>query len=136
MNEMNEAQELFETISRHLFAQGERSTKKIGLYDRCVYRGNNGLKCAVGAIIPDDQYDPDFDTKNMTVSRITCDLPSAELRGLFQRNINLLSYLQSVHDNAANWETSENMMNALIEVGDDFELKVEFLDGFYFGMAA
>jgi hypothetical protein len=27
----------------------------------CSYRGAGGTKCAIGALIPDDKYDPDFE---------------------------------------------------------------------------
>lgn len=48
---MSLKQELFDRISKHLLKQNERSAEHIG--GACRYRGDNGLKCAVGAIIPD-----------------------------------------------------------------------------------
>ena len=137
MNEMNEAQSLFETISRHLFAQGELSVKPKNpnsVYDRCAYRGENGLKCAVGAVLPDEEYQKVFDEANMPVTSVVYELDHGPTRKLFMGNLDLLANLQAVHDDARNWETSENMTNALIKVGTMFCLKVEFIDQCYFGM--
>lgn len=131
---MSEAQTLFETIVRHLFAQGEKSTKVINGKERCAYRGSNGLMCAVGCVIPDDLYVADFDIHNMAVGEMTTNLAKSDTKDLIVRNKDLLANLQAVHDDARNWETSENMTNALIKVGTMFCLKVEFIDQCYFGM--
>ena len=48
-------QEVFEFIVAHLLTQKEKSLDEKGIGYR--YRGENGLKCAVGAIIPDEDYD-------------------------------------------------------------------------------
>jgi len=46
-------QEAFDVMVRHLRKQGCKSLSASG---RCVYRGPRGLRCAVGALIPDDEY--------------------------------------------------------------------------------
>lgn len=46
---------LLKTMSEHLFTQGRLS---VGPGGQCLYRGPDGLKCAVGAIIPDSAYEP------------------------------------------------------------------------------
>lgn len=52
-------QEIFDIAVRHLQHQKERS---MGAFPDgtpcCMYRGNNGMMCAVGALIPDNVYDP------------------------------------------------------------------------------
>lgn len=46
-------QETFDTVVAHLRKQGQKS-----LYNgRCRYRTPDGLKCAVGCLIPDSEYD-------------------------------------------------------------------------------
>lgn len=45
-------QETFDTVIAHLRKQGKQSREG----SRCKYRGPNGLKCAVGCLIPDEQY--------------------------------------------------------------------------------
>lgn len=49
------AQEVFDQVVLHLLAQGERSVGDVN-GSRCLYRGSNGLKCAAGCLIGDDEY--------------------------------------------------------------------------------
>jgi hypothetical protein len=46
-------QELFDYITTFLFKQGEPSVDGDG---NCAYRGNGGLMCAFGCVIPDSIY--------------------------------------------------------------------------------
>jgi len=48
-------QEVFDIVSNHLLTQGKMS---VGIDGFCAYRGENGMKCAAGVLIPDDQYKP------------------------------------------------------------------------------
>ena len=50
------AQEIFDTVVEHLRRQGHRAYKE---EYGCLYRLENGDKCAVGCLIPDHLYDPD-----------------------------------------------------------------------------
>ena len=45
---------VIDTVTEHLLKQNARSEESIE--GRCLYRGPNGLKCAVGALITDDAY--------------------------------------------------------------------------------
>jgi hypothetical protein len=47
-------QEIFDTVAVHLMTQGQRSEDEA--YEECLYRGPDGLKCAAGVLIPDDDY--------------------------------------------------------------------------------
>ena len=49
----NTLQEVFDIVSKHLLKQNERSGFSD---DSCSYRGPNGLKCAAGILIPDEEY--------------------------------------------------------------------------------
>lgn len=49
--------EIFHAVKAHLLKQNMRSF--IGC--DCQYRGPDGLKCAVGALIKDEHYDPEFE---------------------------------------------------------------------------
>lgn len=51
-------QEIFDTCLTHLRAQGQRALNDRGT---CQYRADDGLKCAIGALIPDDKYNPNFE---------------------------------------------------------------------------
>lgn len=52
------AQEVFDTVVRHLYAQRRQAISTDG---RCKYRAPGGLKCAVGVLIPDDKYTAEMD---------------------------------------------------------------------------
>lgn len=50
-------QEIFDRVATHLLTQGRRSDADDGEGKReCLYRGPNGLKCAVGCLIADEHY--------------------------------------------------------------------------------
>jgi hypothetical protein len=52
-------QEMFNKMVAHLREQKAFSVKLNPW--RCRYRGSNGTKCAIGALIPDDKYDHTFE---------------------------------------------------------------------------
>jgi hypothetical protein len=52
-------QEMFNKVWLGLQGQG---WKKSILHGQCKYRGPNGTKCAAGHLIPDDKYDPIFES--------------------------------------------------------------------------
>lgn len=47
-------QEVFNTVATHLFEQGEMAYD--GSKESCMYRTDDGLKCAVGCLVPDETY--------------------------------------------------------------------------------
>jgi len=53
---MSLIQKLFDKAVTHLLTQMAQSISDDG---RCVYRGPNGLKCAIGALLDDAWYDAD-----------------------------------------------------------------------------
>lgn len=61
----NTLQEVFNIVSLHLLKQVKRSTKhlKNSWFLACAYRGNEGMKCAAGVLIPDDKYEPEMECK-------------------------------------------------------------------------
>jgi hypothetical protein len=50
---MKSAQQIFDIAKKHLLKQNRRCTDDQGF---CLYRSAGGLKCAVGVLIPDDEY--------------------------------------------------------------------------------
>ena len=89
-------QEAFETMVRHLRRQGEKSVNAKG---SCVYRGPKALRCAVGCLIPDDQYKRSLEGKG--ASCIANKVPA-----LSDIGPGLLSEMQLVHDDldVSQWE--------------------------------
>lgn len=59
------AQEILDHVAPLLFAQGQRSMLHPCAPDdeepQCAYRGEGGLRCAVGFIIPDELYNPNIE---------------------------------------------------------------------------
>lgn len=96
-------QESFNYICRNLIAASAPSVFRDDTIEetKCQYRGEDGAKCVVGWLIPDEYYHPHMEGKG--VLRLLVDHP--ELRRevpLFQpwRTDDLVT-LQQIHDNAA-----------------------------------
>lgn len=89
-------QEAFETMVRHLRRQWKRSENANGT---CLYRGPDGLRCAVGCLIPDDQYKRSLEYKD--AESIVEDVPALRDIGL-----GILLEMQAVHDefDPSQWE--------------------------------
>ena len=109
---MRTSQEVFNIVANHLLDQNKRSDR--GPVDECLYRGPNGLMCAVGVLIPDEQYHPDMEG---------CDAVSVlngypDLEVFLGNSTGLLHELQQCHDSGlvTDW------INILARIGDDFEL--------------
>lgn len=49
--------EIFDVVSEHLLTQMAVSEKD----QKCCYRSDSGLKCAIGVLIPDSMYTPEMD---------------------------------------------------------------------------
>lgn len=66
---------MFDKMLEHLRAQGCRSVDE---FDSCLYRGPNGTKCAVGALIPDEKYSKDME--DISASGLLNLFPDFEVR--------------------------------------------------------
>lgn len=96
-------QEVFDTVVALLRKQGAKSMsmdQKSKEFAQCAYRGPNGMKCAVGCLIPDDMYDPKIEGCSANSGTIVFILNKL---GIDQQ---LASELQTIHDikNVSNWE--------------------------------
>lgn len=85
------SQEAFDIVVKHLIKQN----KKSDYYGQCVYRSSEGLKCAIGCLIPDKMYSSNLETKNIGAILIENDEIKELLKGI---NEQLLYSLQSIHD--------------------------------------
>ena len=79
-------QEAFTTVVLHLRKQGRPA--RIG--SDCRYRAPDGCKCAIGVLIPDDQYSPKLEGSNV--------LALIHLPALQDLNPKMLYDLQNTHD--------------------------------------
>jgi hypothetical protein len=110
-------QEAFDIVVRHLKTQKTQSKGSFG----CAYKGDNGNKCAVGALIPDDQYKPSLE--GQAVSMIQPDVPALQYL-----NHHLLLALQLAHDDMENWDESGfKAFDILESIGNKFSLNTDAL---------
>ena len=93
------AQSIFDTVLAHLRKQGKAAI----VYDAtrsissCSYRGDNGTSCAVGCLIKDEDYIPQFEGKN--VRGLLTEHGSLAAISWMNPYISLLTALQHGHDN-------------------------------------
>ena len=95
-------EQAFKTMARHMLAQGKRSVvvgrDSFGVeHESCRYRGPDGLKCAVGAIILDEEYRESLE--GLPARHVQALVPS--LQGL---NESMISTVQQIHDK---WPVSD-----------------------------
>ena len=91
------AQEVFDTIARHMLTQNERCTLTESVdTPRCLYRletQGRVLKCAAGCLISDSQYNPNME--NVRWSGLT----DAKSEFRFSSNhAGLITACQDIHD--------------------------------------
>lgn len=119
-------QETFDTVAKHLLTQKKKAwTRGTG----CAYRGEDGTKCAVGCLIPDDRYDSDLEGAGLTINRPEgYSHPRAirlwDLVTELGHNTDLLSSLQVVHD----YSSPEIWVRELGIVARRFHLNDEVLN--------
>lgn len=108
-------QEIFDTVSKHLLAQGVKS-QKIEIVDgmelpaSCLYRGPNNTKCAIGVLISDkyipecENNSPVFEAPVKDALALSLGVPYADVA----ENIEFFADLQDIHDRElpGNWRFS------------------------------
>jgi hypothetical protein len=86
--------EIFKKVEAHLLAQKVKSVDADG---DCMYRGNNGMMCAVGCLIKDEFYNTAMERVAVTAAFVHSVLTKSI--GDYNENTeNMLSQLQTVHD--------------------------------------
>jgi predicted RNase H-like nuclease len=113
---LTDPQEVFDTVAQHLIAQGKKSMARLSEdphpHAVCAYRGENGTKCAVGCLIPDEAYDPSIENTGVVFWKVLRALgvdvePQGprEDSGTYHARclealptLNLLMKLQTIHD--------------------------------------
>ncbi len=85
-------QELFDRVATHLLTQGKRSVVREGCEEECRYRDLDGLKCAIGCLIPDDMYSENLEGKNPG------NIEVIKATGISYDQVSLAKRLQAIHD--------------------------------------
>jgi hypothetical protein len=100
------AQEIFDKVATHLLTQNKQAMNEDDQV--CVYRTDGGLKCAVGVLIPDEDYLPLMEGQYLIGGEPHC----PELHNFLEKaglsaHIKLLHDLQHLHDsnNPDEWLT-------------------------------
>ncbi len=104
-------QEIFDKVAAHLLTQKSKSTAKHPSKsddgEICAYRGEGGKMCAVGCLIPDDNYNFGLERN---VARSAVVMTALEKSGVLSLSPNggmdgkrsqLLMELQQIHDGRA-----------------------------------
>jgi len=93
-------QEVFDKVVQHARTQGKQAITSRG---QCRYRTPDGLKCFIGALIPDEVYGPDMERMRVcALMEIDPDI-SRMFEGI---NPYQLDQLQRIHDEQSpdRWE--------------------------------
>jgi hypothetical protein len=102
-------QNIFNHVALHLMNQKKKAMAANG---QCRYRTTDGLRCAVGCLIPEDEYDEHIEesTLNDLINQKRPHLSPTLERLIYSsdKSYNLLSDLQLLHDesNSRNWESN------------------------------
>lgn len=121
------AQNIYDKVATHLFTQGRRS--RFG--SSCMYRDDLGNSCAVGCLIPNDEYlyEMEFRDADRLISMFKDRVPSIAAMEPFK---DLLSHLQYVHDSSYNWSDTSTMRRALKEIATSRNLDPSILENLSF----
>jgi hypothetical protein len=92
---MKTEQEIFNKVWTHFFI---KNNPRAIVENRCKYRTYNGNKCAVGCLIPYKLYDPKIEGKACDVNSPDNSLIEILKKLYIYKYIDLLSELQSAHD--------------------------------------
>ena len=132
-------QELFDTVAKHLFSQGEPCTNG---YGDCRYRRKNKdgsfdtKRCAIGRCFPDSEYSPAMEGNS--INCLVDIYPTLDKR--FHKNDHrLLAELQRVHDYCdldkfaqatipQFWQTTKMMKEGLRDVARRYNLDDSVLE--------
>lgn len=110
-----ERQEIFDAVVDHLVKQGRRASTE----DSCLYRTDDGLKCAVGFLISDEEYQEEMEGKAVTELAGLEMLPKRLLP-----EVHFLSELQSLHDFALDSDSAFLLSEALGRIERYYYVKV------------
>jgi hypothetical protein len=121
-------QEIFDKVATHLITQGVQALRnpagRAGPTMVCAYRGDNGTMCAAGCLIPDEEYKSWFE--GTPWGDVSYKIPS--LASLTDRDHELISSLQFVHDWEDSWYTIDILKDRLSTVASSYGLSTDILN--------
>ena len=121
-------QEIFDKVANHLLTQNAQaetfvSNESGAVYNICAYRTDDGLKCAVGCLIPDELYS----FKLEGIGTVSPDFPKEIFTSIFGENYSeldtyFLRCLQHIHD----FHDPSEWKSALKEFSISYNLEWKF----------
>lgn len=124
-------QEVFNEVADHLARQKRASTAHMampaGYSSACLYRTPEGLACAVGALIPNEEYSPTFERCTATTILRTASKHPETYPTLAQYVpfTTMLHDLQEVHDTTTSADIAAWWKAGLIEVAMKHSLEFD-----------
>jgi hypothetical protein len=116
----NQKQEVFNRVATHMLTQMKRSMR----YKMCAYRGDNGLKCAVGCLISDENYCPTIEDKTVSSHEVRSRVEATLGTRLEETTTRLLRNMQQIHDNTQPSDWFIRLYNLAVNHG----LKTDAID--------
>lgn len=116
---MSTNQEIYDEVVTFLVKQGKRASGQ----GSCMYRTENGLKCAIGCLIPDELYK--YDMEGPGIVTLLNSFPELDF---LSPHVSLLVSLQSAHDNGDNWASIEAFKRRFTNTAYSFLLNSSILD--------
>lgn len=117
-------QETFDLVAWHLLDQGKKSTTSCleNCKESCAYRGDDGLQCAAGCLIPPGKYHPRMEY--VTIAGPLMQQYMQGYDGWFGHDMGLVCKLQDIHDmcDVKDWDYQ------LRELAEDYELSTDIID--------
>jgi hypothetical protein len=103
-------QEWVNLAVKGLTSQGWKQSLTTDKWPSCVYRGDNGCRCAIGWGIPDEAYRPEMEG---SAAYTYATIPAHD--GTLKEGVNFLWELQGVHDNNEDPQAMEIAMHAFVQ---------------------
>ena len=122
-------QETYEKVVKALALQGRQSSLSSG---SCLYRHPEGLKCAAGILIEDDEYG-DWMEKRTIFSVLKDDRCPESLKNRLIKQSTLVDQLQVNHDLSETWIDQVTFKHSFRDVGKWANLDDAFIDNLEFG---
>lgn len=113
-------QQVFSIVYLHLISQNSKAARD----GKCYYRTPDGRKCAIGILIPDENYDQSLEGLGASQSKVL------RAAGLSEDQAEFARELQRVHDlkPVARWEA------CLAGVAEYYALTVPSLDDLHYSI--
>lgn len=113
------SQQAFDTVLLGLRAQGCASIDTRNGYD-CMYRSDDGMKCAAGLLIPDSVYRDEFEGNE--IDNLLLEYPSVA-EALVGINAELVSDMQRAHDGPLKFGHKDDWEVSMRKIADAYGLR-------------